>query len=76
MMRSEVMLTPAETVRIAGLEATCPLCHTVDETVTPEALEAGATWKCTRCGQTWSAERLERVAEYVRFEAAHQLSVR
>lgn len=68
-------MTAAETAPTAGVGATCPLCHTVDETVTPASLRAGATWKCTRCGQTWSAERLETVAAYARFDAAHQPSV-
>ena len=68
-------MTPAETVPTAGVGATCALCYTVDETVTPASLRAGATWKCTRCGQTCSAERLETVAAYARFVAAHQASL-
>jgi predicted Zn finger-like uncharacterized protein len=68
-------MTPAATVPIDGLRVTCPLCHTADRTLTPESLAAGATWRCTRCGQTWSAKRLETVAAYVRFDAAHQPSL-
>ncbi len=68
-------MTPVETAQSVDVEATCPLCHTVDRTVTPDSLASGATWKCTRCGQTWSAEGLERVAAYARFDAAHQRSV-
>jgi len=49
----------------------CPLCHTVDNTVSDESLRAGATWVCTMCGQIWSADRLRRVADYARYAAAH-----
>jgi transposase-like protein len=52
--------------------ATCPLCQTVDLTVTAESLRAGATWVCTRCSQIWSERRLETVAAYERYTAAHQ----
>lgn len=48
---------------------TCPLCHTVDTTITSDALAAGATWRCTRCGQMWSADRLATAAAYARTEA-------
>jgi transposase-like protein len=48
----------------------CPLCHTVDKTVSDESLRAGATWVCTMCGQIWSADRLRRVANYARYAAA------
>ena len=48
----------------------CPLCHTRDEVLTPESLAAGATWVCTKCGQTWSAVRLETVAAYAQYAAA------
>lgn len=65
-------MTLAEGVPIAGVRPTCPMCHTVDESITIEALGTGGTWKCTRCGQTWSAQRLEAVAAYARFEAAHR----
>jgi predicted Zn finger-like uncharacterized protein len=68
-------MTPVETAKDTDFEAMCPLCHTIDKTVTHDSLEAGATWKCTRCGQTWSAERLETLAAYVRFDAARQLSL-
>ena len=68
-------MTPVETARSVEVTATCPLCHTVDRTVTPDSLASGATWKCARCGQTWSGEGLERRAAYDRFDAAHQRSV-
>lgn len=55
---------------IPVLTATCPLCHTPDHTVTPESLMAGAGWSCVRCGQKWTAARLETVAAYRRSVAA------
>jgi transposase-like protein len=67
-------MTPVESVQIVESWASCPLCHTVDKTVTLETLRAGASWKCARCGQSWDGERLERVNAYTRFEAARQLS--
>ena len=50
---------------------TCPLCHTVDQMVTSDSPRRGAAWSCARCGQTWSPERLETVAAYMRYAAAH-----
>ena len=47
----------------------CPLCHTVDVTVTRDTLRGGASWTCTLCGQRWSATRLEAVAAYARYAA-------
>jgi transcription elongation factor Elf1 len=44
--------------------ATCPLCHTTDASLTADALEAGGTWRCVRCGQRWDADRLAAVAAY------------
>ena len=62
------MTTSHETARLAPV---CALCHTLDPTVSPESLAAGATWACTKCGQTWSAARLETAAAYARYAAAH-----
>lgn len=62
-------MTPHATGQMEGPWPTCPLCQTVDRTVTCERLATGATWQCTRCGQTWSGERLERVAAYLKFGA-------
>lgn len=45
---------------------TCPLCHTPGP-LSREALQAGGYWACARCGQTWTGERLETVAAYIRF---------
>ena len=52
------------------LSATCPLCHTLDRTVTPESLLSGAYWSCARCGQKWTAARLETASAYQRDLAA------
>lgn len=50
---------------------TCPLCHTVDVTVTLETLAAGAGWHCTMCGQRWDADRLATVLSYAQYVADH-----
>jgi transposase-like protein len=55
---------------IAVLPATCPLCHTVHESVTSALLQTGASWTCERCGQTWTTARLQTVAAYERYVAA------
>ena len=44
--------------------ATCPLCHTTSQSMTTDALAAGADWQCVRCGQRWSAGRMATVAAY------------
>ena len=45
-------------------DATCPLCHTTDVSLSDGALAAGGVWRCTRCGQRWDARRLAAVAAY------------
>ena len=50
----------------------CPLCHTVNTTVTEATLTAGGGWHCTTCGQRWDAARLATVAAYARFVAARE----
>jgi hypothetical protein len=55
---------------ISASVATCPLCHTVHQSVPSELLQSGASWTCQRCGQTWTAARLETVAAYARYVAA------
>jgi hypothetical protein len=50
---------------------TCPLCHTVETTVTDELLQAGGYWTCATCDHVWSARRLETVAAYALYVAAH-----
>lgn len=44
--------------------ATCPLCHTIEGSLSDEALAAGGGWRCTICGQRWDAPRLATVAAY------------
>jgi transposase-like protein len=62
-------MTPVQPA-IAVPSATCPLCHTLDHTVTSESLLAGVGWVCTRCGGKWTAARLETAAAYQRYVAA------
>jgi hypothetical protein len=64
-MRSPSTIAP----EIVG-RATCPLCHTVDPTMTNSALSAGADWHCLRCGQRWNAMRLAVVAGYAMWLSA------
>jgi transposase-like protein len=63
-------MTAALTAPISALSPTCPLCHTLDQTVTADSIRTGASWACTRCGQIWSAARLETVAAYAQYVAA------
>jgi transposase-like protein len=49
---------------------TCPLCHTLDQTMTSETLDAGAWWRCARCGHTWNDARLATAAAYAQYAAA------
>lgn len=42
---------------------TCPMCHT-PTSLTQSDIDAGAGWRCARCGQRWSATRLSTVAAY------------
>jgi len=51
--------------------ATCPLCETTHPSLTREALEAGASWYCVRCGQHWDAQRLQTVSGYRAWVARH-----
>ena len=52
------------------LSPTCPLCHTLDTSITASSLAAGSIWRCTRCGQQWSAARLGTAAAYEAYAAA------
>lgn len=63
------MATVSAVAPEADLEAaaTCPLCHTRDFAATVRSVAAGAIWRCHRCGQMWSADRLNAVARYARF---------
>lgn len=49
--------------------ATCPLCHTVDATLTEDALADGGHWQCTVCSQSWTAARLATAKAYADWEA-------
>ena len=42
---------------------TCPMCHTPTP-LTQSDIDAGAGWRCVRCGQQWSRTRLSTVAAY------------
>jgi hypothetical protein len=64
-MRSLSTIAP----EIVG-RTTCPLCHTVDPTMTNIALSAGADWHCSRCGQRWDTMRLAAVAGYAAWLSA------
>ena len=44
--------------------ATCPMCHTSHPSLTRAAVDAGESWRCSRCGQQWSSDRLVAVAAY------------
>lgn len=66
-----IPITPGPTALTSVLSPTCPLCHTLDYTVTSDSLRVGADWACTRCGQTWSAARLATAAAYAQYESTH-----
>ena len=51
--------------------ATCPLCHTADRVLTDQALAAGSSWRCSRCGQHWNARRLATVEAYAAWGREH-----
>ncbi len=52
----------------------CPMCHTVDQTMTAEMLAVGGGWRCITCGQHWDAARLATVAAYVEWVAARDIA--
>ena len=47
----------------APLVPTCPLCHT-PTSLTQNAIDAGADWRCVTCDMRWDATRLSAVAAY------------
>ena len=55
----------------AAVLPVCPLCHTLDRTITAEALRNGAEWVCGRCGQRWGVPQLATAAAYAQYEATH-----
>jgi hypothetical protein len=64
-------MTAAKTTDTAVQPSACPLCHASDYTGSADSPEPGAAWACARCGQNWTAARLEAVAAYALFAAAH-----
>jgi ribosomal protein L37AE/L43A len=50
--------------------AACPLCHT-PAALTRDALEAGGSWRCLRCGQHWDGARLAAIATYDAWVVEH-----
>ena len=52
--------------------ARCLSCHTSDDAMTTSAVEAGADWRCARCGQAWSALRLATAASYAAWAFTHR----
>lgn len=56
-------VAPLEVERSVSGVATCPLCHT-DHPYGTDAIPGSSGWRCTRCGQQWSARRLATVAAY------------
>jgi predicted CXXCH cytochrome family protein len=49
----------------------CPSCHTPHTSLPDEVLHAGDSWLCARCGQRWTAHRLETVVAYAAWAADH-----
>ena len=49
--------------------AMCPLCQTPHPSLAHEALAAGDSWYCARCGQRWHARRLLAVNRYAAWVA-------
>jgi transcription elongation factor Elf1 len=59
---SVIAASPVEP-ELVGL-ATCPSCHTEDQSLTKLAVSTGAYWQCGQCGSRWDARRLATVAAY------------
>jgi transcription elongation factor Elf1 len=58
------LITPSPVdPELVGL-ATCPSCHTEDQSITKLAVSTGAYWQCAQCGSRWGARRLATVAAY------------
>ena len=66
------VMTAAKTIDAAVQRSVCPLCHASDNTDSADLPEPGAAWVCARCGQNWTAARLEVVTAYALFAAAHE----
>jgi transposase-like protein len=59
----QVAATLLDDERAAVRPVTCPMCH-APAPQTQSAIDAGAGWRCVRCGQRWDARRLSAVAAY------------
>jgi hypothetical protein len=46
----------------------CPMCHT-PTSLTHAAVDAGADWRCVRCGQHFDAARLAAMSAYAEWVA-------
>jgi hypothetical protein len=70
--RSVTQVTTMLDVEPDGVaSAICPLCQTTRPSLTHEALAAGDSWRCARCGQRWHALRLLAVSRYAAWAARH-----
>jgi len=70
--RSTTQVTTLLDVEPDGFSpARCPLCHATHSSLTHEALEAGESWCCARCGQRWQALRLLAVSSHATWVARH-----
>lgn len=59
-------MTPPTGAAIVLEVAECALCHKSHPSVS-DAPGYGADWRCERCGQEWTASRLDAVREYAAF---------
>ena len=44
--------------------AACPLCHTTSPRLCDQAFATGGYWRCSTCGQIWTAQRIATVTAY------------
>ena len=70
---TEVSSSPSSTPAPPDVlrRATCQSCHTKHESLTEDAVQMGASWRCVRCGQRWDAARLAAVAAYATWAAEY-----
>ena len=61
-----MLLSDAGEPPAPALSAACPLCHAPHHATTAD-VAGGGNWRCTRCGQSWSANRLANLAAYGRY---------
>jgi len=64
----------ADVEPVVQRDATCPLCHTTDASLSNDALATGEGWRCTRCGQPWDARRLATAAAYAAWAVRSDVS--